>query len=157
LILPAQTVVVSDQLAPALDWSTFTLDAVGFGPTVVAVPAGLSSFDTVTSTPLDPNPVRVQAGLDAQTGLVTWRLQSQDAETGLLPEDPLSGFLPVDAASGRGLGFVTFHIKPNAGLADGAQITNSASIVFDSNDPIATNTTLNTIDSGPPASSVAAL
>ncbi len=43
-------------------------------------------------------------------------------------------------------GHVTFGIKPNAGLAQGTQLTNTADIYFDYNAAVATNTTLNTID-----------
>lgn len=42
-------------------------------------------------------------------------------------------------------GQVTFKVKPKAGLNIGTQITNKASIYFDSNAPIVTNTVLNTI------------
>ncbi|MFM9984346.1 MAG: hypothetical protein ACKVOK_03890, partial [Flavobacteriales bacterium] len=43
-------------------------------------------------------------------------------------------------------GYVVFRIAPNANLADGATIENTALIYFDFNDAIVTNTTLNTID-----------
>lgn len=43
-------------------------------------------------------------------------------------------------------GYVSFAIKPNVGLAQGTQLTNTANIYFDYNDGVATNTTLNTID-----------
>ncbi|MFI5172197.1 MAG: T9SS type A sorting domain-containing protein, partial [Chitinophagales bacterium] len=44
-------------------------------------------------------------------------------------------------------GYVIFEIFPKTGLADGQTIRNSAAIVFDFNDPIITNKTLNTIRS----------
>lgn len=44
-------------------------------------------------------------------------------------------------------GFVKYKITPKAGLNIGTPIFNSAHIYFDSNPPIITNTTLNTIDS----------
>jgi len=43
-------------------------------------------------------------------------------------------------------GYVTFAITPNAGLAQGTQLTNTADIYFDYNAAVATNTTLNTVD-----------
>jgi hypothetical protein len=43
-------------------------------------------------------------------------------------------------------GFVSYTIKPKAGLAEGAQIQNTAHIYFDFNTAIVTNTTENTID-----------
>lgn len=42
-------------------------------------------------------------------------------------------------------GYVVFRITPIAGLAGGEEINNSASIYFDDNDPIITNTTYHTI------------
>ncbi len=43
-------------------------------------------------------------------------------------------------------GFVSYKIKALSNLAQGTQIKNTASIYFDFNEPIVTNTTLNTID-----------
>ena len=94
---------------------------------------------------------------DADSGTVTWRLQSFDEVTGLAPLDPTAGFLPLNDATHQGEGFVTFSIEPVTGLANGEQITNTASIVFDVNQPIITNETLNTIDTASPTSSIDAL
>ena len=81
-------------------------------------------------------------------------MQSIDPKTGAAPQDPLAGFLPPDNASKQGEGFVTFTVKPKSGLPNGAVIANQASIVFDVNAPIATNTVTNTIDSVYPTSNV---
>jgi uncharacterized repeat protein (TIGR01451 family) len=43
-------------------------------------------------------------------------------------------------------GFITYTVNQAADLADGTQITNSAAIYFDSNEPVITNTTLHTIN-----------
>ena len=77
--------------------------------------------------------------------------------TGGLPADPLAGFLPPNNASNQGTGYVTFSVKPKTGLANGTTITNQASIVFDVNVPIGTNSVTNTIDSVYPTSSVSSL
>ena len=42
-------------------------------------------------------------------------------------------------------GFITYQIKPKAGLADYTEIENTAHIIFDFNDAIVTNTTKNTM------------
>jgi uncharacterized repeat protein (TIGR01451 family) len=47
-------------------------------------------------------------------------------------------------------GHVTFSIKPKPGLMVNTQLHNTASIVFDFNSPIVTNTTLNTITEASP-------
>jgi hypothetical protein len=69
----------------------------------------------------------------------------------------LLGFLPVNDASGSGIGFVNYTIKPVAGVHTGDSITAKASVVFDINDPVATNTWLNIIDAVAPTSSITAL
>jgi len=38
-----------------------------------------------------------------------------------------------------------FSLKPKAGIPVGSRVTNSASIVFDTNDPIETNEVWNTL------------
>ena len=50
-------------------------------------------------------------------------------------------------------GFVTFRIRPKAGLANGTRINNLADIYFDFNEPITTNTVTNIIDDKAPDSS----
>jgi uncharacterized surface anchored protein len=76
---------------------------------------------------------------------VNWIFRTLDPETGELPEDALAGFLPPNDASRRGEGHVSFSIKPKSNLSVGTLITNTASIVFDTNAAIATNTVTNTI------------
>jgi uncharacterized repeat protein (TIGR01451 family) len=89
--------------------------------------------------------IDISASLDPQSGKVEWRLKAIDTGKEMFPEDPLAGFLPPEDGSGRGMGFVTFSIKPKAGATPGTTITNKASIVFDTNAPIETNEVLNTI------------
>lgn len=48
-------------------------------------------------------------------------------------------------------GFVKYQINPKSNLPEGTRITNSASIIFEKNEPVITNTTLNTIKSLPVA------
>ena len=62
-----------------------------------------------------------------------------DPDTGDLPVDPLAGFLPPNDAEGRGEGFVSFRIRPVAGLPTATPIRNIAEIVFDENASIFTN------------------
>ncbi|NUQ65836.1 MAG: hypothetical protein HUU20_25520, partial [Pirellulales bacterium] len=157
---PAQEIFLTQQLGPNLDWSTFALDAFSFGSIRMDIPAGLKSYQTSISTKnSDDTPLRVnfRAELDQATGLVTWTFRSVDPATGELPEDAFAGLLPPNDSSGRGQGYVTYTVQPKADLASGTTIDASASIVFDFNKPVVTNTFTNTIDAGPPQSSVAAL
>lgn len=155
---PALDVVVTAQLDPNLDWTTFQLGSFGFGSMVVNVPAGLSAYQTqVDYHNQDGSPLRVDvsAGLDLQTGVLTWAFRSVDPVTGTFPTDPFAGFLPVDDATNRGKGFVTYTVQPKPALATGTQVNATASVVFDINAPVVTNTFTNTIDADPPTAALA--
>ncbi len=54
----------------------------------------------------------------------------------------------------QGEGWVQFTVKPKSTLPTGTQIKNTAVITFDLNKPLATNTTLNTLDFDPPKTTV---
>ena len=110
----AQDVVISTQLDPDLDWATFEFGSIQFGSTVVPVPAGLQSFAaSVPAVNVDGTPLRVDisATLDRDAGLVTWTFLSLDPVTELWPENPVAGFLPVNDATHRGEGFVTYNVR----------------------------------------------
>jgi RHS repeat-associated protein len=154
---PAQEVFVTTQLDVDLDWSTFELGDVGFGSAVIDVPAGLQSYQTrINYQNQDGSRLLVDfiASLDIATGVVEWTFRSIDPETGSLPNGVFDGFLPVNDASGRGEGFLYYLVRPRADLVSGDAINAQASIVFDTNPPVLTNTYVNTIDIGVPASSV---
>lgn len=156
---PAQTVVVADRLdAAKLDFSTFSLGAIGFGNTIVAVPPGLAEYSTdVDLRPANDLIARINAKLDKNTGILTWKFTSIDPTTNQPTTDALAGFLPPNKTSPEGQGNVTFSVMPKSELATGAEIRNTASIVFDANQAIATNEWLHTIDDSAPVSRVNAL
>ncbi len=144
---PAQQVTVTDQLDPSLDLSTFQLTGIGFGDTVLTIPAGTQNYQT--TVPMTYNDqtfdVVIDASLDYSTRLLTVTFQSIALDpvtgqpTGLPPSDPLTGFLPPEDGTGRGEGYVTYSISPNPGLTDGTTISNVADISFDDNTVIATD------------------
>ncbi len=157
---PAQEVIVTDQLGAGLDSTTFQVSEVTFGDQVVdtlaAGPDGVVDVPLIGSSYL----VRVRLDYDAGSGLATWTLRTIDPKTGELCEDlpdAPCGFLPPNDSTGRGEGHVSFSVRPRPGLPTGTQLENAASIVFDTNAPITTNTWLNTIDSGAPSSSVTSI
>ncbi len=157
---PAQEVVVVDQIdTEVLDLSTLHLTGFGFGNDVsVTIPAGRDTYSTtVDLRPKKNLIVRVDAKLDRQSGTLTWRFLSLDPETMELTDDPLDGFLPPNRTPKEGEGYVSFSIHTVGGLATGVRIENEATIYFDNNKPIETNTFLNTIDKVPPVSRVRAL
>jgi RHS repeat-associated protein/uncharacterized repeat protein (TIGR01451 family) len=147
---PAQEVFVADYLDPNLDWSTFRVTEVAFGDRLIAAQEQGQFYtqESIQDYREETNKswwVDVTAMLDYQTGRVLWTFRTLDPETGELPEDPLAGFLPPNDATGRGEGHVSFSIRPRAGITLGTRITNTASIVFDVNEPIQTNEWWNTV------------
>jgi hypothetical protein len=163
-------VTVTDQLDKNLDWNTFALTEVGFGDTHIPIPAGSQHFQTTVDTTENGQTfqVQIELGINASTGQVFATFYSIDPATGL-PPDVLTGFLPPEDGTGRGMGYFSYLVQPAAGLATATQIRNVAVITFDPNPPIATDQVddhdptkgtdankeaLVTIDSGPPASSV---
>jgi len=152
---PAAEVVVTHPLDADLDLDTFELSDFGFGDVRVSVPASRQFYQTR----LDLRSTRgvfvdVVAGLDRVTRTVTWRLQAIDPATLDLPISPFVGFLPPDRVAPEGQGFVSFSVRAQPDLPTGTPIKAQATIVFDTNDPIDTNIAINTIDDGPPASTV---
>ena len=51
----------------------------------------------------------------------------------------LIGFLPPEDGTGRGMGYITYTVKPKTGLATGTQIRNVADVTFDLGNTIATD------------------
>ncbi|MER2514666.1 MAG: dockerin type I domain-containing protein [Nitrosomonas ureae] len=156
---PAQVVTVTDQLDPQkVDLETFALGPMSFGGITVPVIAGMEQYTGGVDLRPDKNLiVTIKANLDKATGLATWVFTSLDPQTGELPEDALSGFLPANTVPPIGEGSVTFSIKPKPGLASNTEISNQASIVFDRNAPIKTPAWINTIDATPPTSQMVPL
>ncbi len=170
---PAQQVEITDQLSSNVDWSSFRITEVGWGDNVIAVPPDSQHFQT--TVPMTYNgetfDVLVQIGINLGSGLITAQFFSVDPLTEL-PPDVLTGFLPPEDGSGRGMGHISYTIQPKANLATGTQIRNVADVSFDEQPIIATDQisetdptqgtdpakeALVTIDSGAPTSSVAAL
>jgi RHS repeat-associated protein len=152
--LPAQKVIVTDALAANLDWSTVELNQVNFNNVTLTIPDGTQTYRSQATVSTDANPVSVVAALDPASGIITWTMQSVDPVTGGTPANPLAGFLPPNGASNAGVGSVVFTVRPKTGLTNGTAIANQASIVFDVNAPIPTNTVTNTIDSATVTSTI---
>ncbi len=167
---PAQAVTITDQLAPTLDLTTFRLTEISFGDTILTIPADTQHYQTTVSMTYNRRTfdVLIEAGIHSDSGVVYAIFQSIDPTTSL-PPDVLTGFLPPEDGTGRGMGHISYTIQPRAGLPTGTQIRNVALVTFDQNDAIATDQidehdpskgtdpnkeALVTIDAGPPTSSV---
>ena len=155
---PAAEVFVTEQLDPDLDLDTFQLGDFGFGGLTVAVPAGRQFYHTRVDVRSTLGVfVDFTAELDRLTRTVTWTFTALDPATLDVPIDIFVGFLPPDKNAPEGQGFVTYSVGPRADSQSGTRIDAQASIVFDQNAPILTPLFVNTIDAGPPTSSVSAL
>ena len=137
---PAQAVTITEQLDPNLKWHTFQLTGIGWGDTILSIPAGSQHYHTTVVMTYDGQTfdVDVEAGIHLSTGQLYVTFQSIDPSTDL-PPDVLAGFLPPENGTGRGMGYVSYSIQPNPGLATGTQIRSVAEVTFDSNSAIATD------------------
>ncbi len=154
---PAHIVTITDTLdLTVFNLSDFGFGSFGWGDTIFSPPGNrLKAF----SADIDMRPgleliTRVSAKLDTLTGVVRWEFLSLNPVTMELEEDPLLGFLPPNATSPEGEGFVSFSVGLKPELNTGDEIRNQASIVFDANPPIITNNYLNTLDLDKPQSQV---
>ncbi|MCC5806116.1 MAG: hypothetical protein JJU00_07285 [Opitutales bacterium] len=152
--LAAQEVTVEDFLSEHLDWSSLELIDIAFNDAEVTFPAGRSGIWTYTHVGWDPHPVEIRITLDETTGRLFTRLRSVDALTGGAPEDPLAGFLPPNDETRRGEGHLNFRIRVREDVPDDTEILNKATIVFDAEQAIVTNETLNIVDGAAPSSTV---
>ena len=150
----ASKVAITLPLHEKLNHATFGVGSFGFGSHVIAVEGSPSSYQTrIDLRDSMGIYLDVVAGLDIVNQEAFWIFQSIDPATGLPPTDINLGFLPINDSLHSGEGFVTFTIKPNSSVCvTGDTITATASIVFDVNEAIATNTWLNTVDAYPPTS-----
>ena len=95
---------------------------------------------------------QVDGTFNSLTGIAQWTFQSLDPMTMESTYDLMQGILPVNFDGTSGIGEVMFEIGVKQGKADGAEIKNRASIVFDYEDAILTPTWTNIVDAVAPSS-----
>ncbi|MCD6597222.1 MAG: PKD domain-containing protein, partial [Bacteroidales bacterium] len=152
---PAQEIWVID----TLDINKFNLDEFSFGTvsigdTTINLLFGQKEF----SMDIDFRPAkqligRVIGKLDTLNGVVSVYFNSLDPITMQQNEDPALGILPPNVSSPEGEGSVSFSVGLYD-LVNGESFENKAMITFDFNEPIYTNTWLNTIDDQAPVSKI---
>ena len=151
--LPAQEVVITQQLDAELDFRTFRLGEIGWGDFRYQPPANSAFVQVrVDRTAEQGFDVDVVAFIDTQTGVVTWTLTTIDPATGEKPVDGRLGFLPPNDDTHVGDGFVSYSVKAKRTVQTGDVIDAQARIVFDIEEPIDTPAIFNTIDATPPSS-----
>ena len=137
---PAQSITITDQLDPNLNWSTFQLTDIRWGDTILSIPAGSQHYEATVPTTYNGQTfdVLVEAGIHTATGQVYATFQSIDPNT-QLPPDVLAGFLPPENGTGRGMGDISFTIRAKRGPRDRHPDPQRGPITFDQNSPIATD------------------
>jgi hypothetical protein len=155
----AQKIRIVDQLPTTLDARTFRLKEIGFGSYRYTVPDNRAFYQNRAQLGEDLGNllVDISAGLDLVTGGATWTLTAIDPETGEQPASPNLGLLPPNGPDNLGQGYVTFTARPKITNPTGTAIPNTATIIFDTEPPIITNSVSNTLDAVAPNSSVSAL
>ena len=154
---PAHEVFVTDTLdLSKFDPETFSFSSYGWADTALVVGGSyVKEFtrDIAYKVKEQDILVRVSGQFDPQTGVANWSFISLK-KNGDEIEDPDLGFLLPNNDNHVGEGFVNFIIEHKKNPANGSTISNKATIVFDANDPIVTNTYVNTFDTDYPTSKV---
>ena len=147
------------EIRDTLDARFFELGT--FAPTYISIGDKREQLDgtpnfvrTVDMRPQINAVVQVEGEYDEQTGIARWLFTSLDPMTMEPTDDVMQGFLPVNHDGTSGIGDVAYRIGLKKGMDDGTLITNRASIVFDSNEPIHTPTWTNIVDGVCPESRV---
>ncbi|MEZ5007843.1 MAG: T9SS type A sorting domain-containing protein [Chitinophagales bacterium] len=154
----AQIVEIYDTIdVSKFDASTFEFSHVMIAGELIRFPNNRQQY--VTEHDMRPEKdliVRINATFNDSTGIIYWKLFSLDPNTGDLVTDPFAGFLNPNVTSPEGEGSVSYNVMLKSDLVHNTTTTNRASIIFDDNDAILTNTWQNTIDDVAPSSNISA-
>ncbi|MFM9024704.1 MAG: CARDB domain-containing protein, partial [Planctomycetaceae bacterium] len=164
---PAQVVRITQKLDPDLNANAFRLGDFAFDNLAFQVPENVAFYTTrLDLTAARGYLVDVAAGIDVVKREAFWTFTTIDPATGEQPLDATVGFLPVNDATGRGDGHVSYTIRAKSTVATGARVDAGlvdaandfrATIVFDTEAPILTPSVFNTLDADAPSSSIAPL
>ncbi|MBR1870276.1 MAG: InlB B-repeat-containing protein, partial [Kiritimatiellae bacterium] len=138
-IADAQDVRVANLLSGWLDWNTFEMREVAFNNQCDVGLDGLANGTSEIRMNGTDKFVQTTVRLDAADGIAEWYMRVYDPNgTFGWPNDG-SGFLPSNDVTHRGEGHITYRIKVRDDAPGNVVITNTATIVFDYNDPIETD------------------
>ena len=152
----AAEVWVIDTLSSAkFDFSTFHFGSIQIGDSTLAPFEGnpFQNFSIINQRQLHGIDLKVEATFDILTGILRWHFSSLDTITYGIIQDPDRGFLPPNIDGIEGTGSVTYFID-RKNLPSGDSIHNVATIIFDANTPIQTQTWLVVVDTTRPNSYV---
>jgi protocatechuate 3,4-dioxygenase beta subunit len=156
--IAAALVDVTMPIDTDLDIDSFELGDIGWADIEVDVPEGRQSWSARLGPYEDLGGIFVDVSgeVDRSTRTVRWIFKAIDPETGDTPIDE-RGFLVPENGEGDGQGWIRFRADAVDGLANGTRISQQASIVFDTEDPLATNVWTNRIDTAAPKVTMRAL
>ncbi len=154
---PANEVWITDTLdLTKLDASTFCFTDFGWDNQDFTV-GGQNTKNFTQNLPYTVNgqeiQVRVSGQFDPEAGVVYWSFVSLQKNGNEL-EDIMLGFLAPNNENHVGEGYVSFTINHKEDPANGSTVSNEATIVFDANEAIKTNTFVNTFDTDFPTSEI---
>ena len=148
----AQEVYVTNPLSEWLDWSTFEMGEVSFGNQIDLGLSGKSggtseatmkgtNFVVRTQLEIEPLSNAIDGSRQQSSAIAKWYLRIVDPSTDTgWPIDPVAGFLPPNNPDIHcGEGHITYRVKLRDDVPLGTKIENSATIVFDFNEPIKTD------------------
>ena len=151
----AHVVVIKDTLnANYFDLNSYSPKSVKIGDREESLDGSPQFVRTIDMRPQINAIAQVEGFYDKIKGIITYRFISIDPMTMEPTDDVMQGFLPVNYDGKSGIGEVAYDVKLRQSFPDGTQIPNKASIIFDTNEPIATPLWVNTIDAVAPAGQV---
>lgn len=143
----ATRIEVTNSFDPKLfDLATFKAAKMIIGDKETDLPEGHHFVKTLDMRPEINSIAELTFDFDAERGEASWRIRTLDPMTLEATQYMDDGVLPVNDGTGRGIGFLTYTIGLNEGLADGTEIANKAVIIFDDNEPIETPVYKNVTD-----------
>jgi len=152
---PASVIKVDNTLdGKRLDLGSFKPLKMIIGDKETELPAGHHFVKTLDMRPDISSVAELTFDYDETTGTAKWSIRSLDPMTMEPTKYMDDGVLPVNDESGRGTGYLIYSIDLLSDLPDGAKIDNSATIVFDDNDPISTPVWTNVTDYVLPTASI---
>ena len=150
----AHTIVVTDTIDGNVhDLSSFTPTSVKIGNIVTELDGEKNFVKTIDLRPRMNVIAQVKCDYDSKKGIAKWTIESLDPMTMEPTEDAMDGVLPINS-DGNGEGELAYDIKLKSELANGTEIRNRASIVFDFEEAIVTPDWINIIDTIAPKSRI---
>ena len=151
----AHVVEIKDTLnAKLFDLNSYAPTGIKIGDRTEMLDGKPQFVRTIDMRPQINALAQVEGFYDKLKGIITYRFTSIDPMTMEPTDDIMQGVLPVNHDGKSGIGNVSYMVDLLKSFPDGTQIPNKASIIFDTNEPIATPLWVNTIDAVAPAGQV---